>query len=82
MVRSEPSFAVKFCAVRTSEKMLYKRPRSGILAVVLLIGYFYVKGHPYVVTNKRILVLRKFIGITVREVAHREVIDIESIRDL
>jgi hypothetical protein len=49
---------------------------GGILAIVLLIGYFYVKGHLYVVTNKRILVLRKFIGITVREVAHREVTDI------
>jgi len=49
---------------------------GGILTIVLLIGYFYVKGHLYVVTNKRILVLRKFIGITVREVAHREVTDI------
>ncbi len=47
-----------------------------ILAIVLLIGYFYVKGHLYVVTNKRILVFRKFIGITVREVAYREVTDI------
>lgn len=49
---------------------------GGILAIVLLIGYFYVKGHLYVVTNKRILVFRKFVGITVREVAHREVTDI------
>jgi len=49
---------------------------GGILAIVLLIGYFYVRGHLYVVTSKRILVLRKFIGITVREVAHREVTDI------
>jgi len=49
---------------------------GGILAIVLLIGYFYVKGHLYVVTNRRILVLRKFIGITVREVAHQEVTDI------
>lgn len=49
---------------------------GGVLAIVLLIGYFYVKGHLYVVTNKRILVFRKFIGITVREVAHREVTDI------
>lgn len=49
---------------------------GSILAIVLLIGYFYVKGHLYVVTNKRILVLRKFIGITVREVTHQEVTDI------
>jgi len=49
---------------------------GGILAIVLLIGHFYVRGHLYVVTNKRILVFRKFIGITVREVAHREVTDI------
>ena len=49
---------------------------GGIITIVLLIGYFYVKGHLYVVTNKRILVLRKFIGITVREVAHQEVTDI------
>lgn len=47
-----------------------------VLAIVLLIGYLYVKGHLYVVTDKRILVLRKFIGITVREVAHQEVTDI------
>jgi hypothetical protein len=47
-----------------------------VLAIALLIGYFYVKGHLYVITNKRILVLRKFIGITVREVAHQEVTDI------
>jgi len=47
-----------------------------VLAIVLLIGYFYVKGHLYVVTNKRILVFRKFIGITVREVVHQEVTDI------
>lgn len=49
---------------------------GSILAIVLSIGYFYVKGHLYVVTNKRLLVLRKFIGITVREVAYREVTDI------
>jgi len=47
-----------------------------VLAIVLLIGYFYAKGHLYVVTNKRILVFRKFIGITVREVVHQEVTDI------
>jgi len=46
------------------------------LAVVLSIGYFYVRGHLYVLTNRRIILYRKFVTISIREAAYKEITDI------
>lgn len=40
------------------------------------LGYFYVKGHRYVITNERIIMFRKFIGILMRTVTHDKITDI------
>jgi len=47
-----------------------------VLVVALLIGYFYVRGHLYVLTNRRIILFRKFITISIREVAYKEITDV------
>jgi len=49
---------------------------AGIFALMALLGYFYVKGHLYVLTNRRIVLLRKFITISVRELAYSEITDL------
>jgi hypothetical protein len=41
-----------------------------------LVGYFYVQGHRYILTNQRIILFRKFITISVREIAYSEITDI------
>ncbi|MGQ9530067.1 MAG: PH domain-containing protein [Candidatus Bathycorpusculaceae bacterium] len=45
-------------------------------ALTALFGYFYVQGHLYILTNRRIILLRKFITISVREIAYSEITDI------
>jgi membrane protein YdbS with pleckstrin-like domain len=40
------------------------------------LGYVYVKGHRYVITNERIIMFRKFIGILMRTVTHDKITDI------
>jgi membrane protein YdbS with pleckstrin-like domain len=45
-------------------------------ALMALIGYFYVRGHLYILTNRRIILFRKFITISVREIAYSEITDI------
>ncbi len=40
------------------------------------LGYLYVKGHRYVITNERIIMFRKFIGILMRTVTHDKITDI------
>jgi membrane protein YdbS with pleckstrin-like domain len=47
-----------------------------IFALMALLGYFYVKGHLYILTNRRIVLLRKFITISVRELAYSEITDL------
>jgi len=41
-----------------------------------LVGYFYVQGHLYILTDRRIIIFRKFITISVREIAYSEITDI------
>ncbi|MEM2970827.1 MAG: PH domain-containing protein [Candidatus Bathyarchaeia archaeon] len=41
-----------------------------------LVGYFYVQGHLYILTNHRIILYRKFITISVREIAYPEITDL------
>lgn len=38
-------------------------------------GYLYVQGHLYILTNRRIILFRKFITISVREIAYSEITD-------
>jgi len=45
-------------------------------AFMALVGYFYVQGHLYILTNRRIIMFRKFITISVREIAYSEITDI------
>jgi len=40
------------------------------------LGYIYVKGHRYIVTNDRIIMFRKFIGILMRTVTHDKITDL------
>lgn len=47
-----------------------------VSVVALLIGYFYVRGHLYVLTNRRIILFRKFVTISIREVGYKEITDI------
>ncbi len=45
-------------------------------ALAAAVGYFYVQGHLYILTDRRIILSRKFITISVRDVAYSEVTDI------
>jgi membrane protein YdbS with pleckstrin-like domain len=45
-------------------------------ALMAFVGYFYVRGHLYILTNRRIILFRKFITISVREIAYSEITDI------
>ncbi len=45
-------------------------------ALAAVVGYFYVQGHLYILTDRRIILSRKFITISVRDVAYSEVTDI------
>lgn len=40
------------------------------------LGYLYVKGHRYIITDHRIIMFRKFIGIIIRSVACDKITDI------
>lgn len=40
------------------------------------LGYFYAKGHRYIITNHRIIMFRKFIGILIRSVTGDKITDI------
>lgn len=48
-----------------------------ILPIALYgLGYFYVKGHRYIITNYRIIMFRKFLGILIRSVTCDKITDI------
>ncbi len=49
---------------------------AALFAFMALVGYFYVQGHLYVLTNRRIILLRKFVTISIREIAYSEITDI------
>jgi len=49
---------------------------AGFFVFMALVGYFYVQGHLYILTNRRIILFRKFITISVREIAYSEITDI------
>jgi len=40
------------------------------------LGYVYVKGHRYIITNERIVMFRKFVGILLRTVTHDKITDL------
>jgi len=45
-------------------------------AIAALVGYFYVHGHLYILTDRRIILSTKFVTISVRDVAYSEITDI------
>lgn len=47
-----------------------------LLALIALVGYSYIRGHLYVLTDRRIILFRKFITISVRELLYSEITDI------
>lgn len=47
-----------------------------LLPLLYGLGYIYVKGHRYIITNERIIMFRKFIGILMRTVTHDKITDI------
>lgn len=49
---------------------------AALFAFMALVGYFYVQGHLYVLTNRRIILLRKFVTISIREITYSEITDI------
>jgi len=40
------------------------------------LGYIYVKGHCYIITNERTIMFRKFIGILLRTVTYDKITDL------
>ena len=40
------------------------------------LGYIYVKGHRYIITNERVIIFRKFIGILLRTVTQDKITDL------
>lgn len=49
---------------------------ASLFVSVALVGRFYVRGHLYILTNKRIILLRKFITVSIRQIAYSEITDI------
>jgi len=49
---------------------------AGIFTLMAIVGYFYVRGHLYILTDRRIIMLRKFITVSVRELTYNEITDI------
>lgn len=45
-------------------------------ALLYGLGYVYVKGHRYIITNERIIMFRKFVGIFLRTVTHDKITDL------
>ncbi|MHC1591952.1 MAG: PH domain-containing protein [Candidatus Helarchaeales archaeon] len=48
---------------------------SLIIGIGLVIGYFYTRGHLYIVTNKRIILYITFISKNMREVKYSKITD-------
>ena len=44
--------------------------------LLYVLGYIYVRGHRYIITNERIIMFRKFIGILMRTVTHDKITDL------
>lgn len=44
--------------------------------IALAIGYFYVRGHKYYVTNQRVIMIKIFVTITYRELDYDDISDI------
>lgn len=49
---------------------------AAFFAFMALVGYFYVHGHIYILTNRRIILLKKFVTISLREFAYSEITDL------
>lgn len=49
----------------------------GVYFVIsLLLGNIFVKGHVYIITTKRIVLIRKFLGIMFREIEYKRITDL------
>ena len=44
--------------------------------IVLLVGQGFVHGHLYIITSKRIILIRKFLGIMFREIEYKRITDL------
>jgi len=70
--------AVWFPQVSQSQYLYLLYAFAFVILPILLygLGYFYVKGHVYVITSERTIMFRKFIGILMRTVTHDKITDI------
>ncbi len=48
----------------------------GIFILSIILGKVFVKGHIYVITNKRIIMQRKFLSILFREIEYKRITDL------
>lgn len=48
----------------------------GIFLISMAVGKWFVQGHMYVITNKRIIMQRKFLGILFREIEYKRITDL------
>ncbi|MHA1519788.1 MAG: PH domain-containing protein [Promethearchaeota archaeon] len=46
------------------------------LAISMLVGKGFVHGHKYIITSKRIVLIRKFLGILFREIEYKRITDL------
>ncbi|MHC1591951.1 MAG: PH domain-containing protein [Candidatus Helarchaeales archaeon] len=54
----------------------------GVICIVPILYYFYVKSHLYIVTEKRLIVFRKFFIINIRETRLEKITDLKVKQDL
>ncbi|MHA1339401.1 MAG: PH domain-containing protein [Promethearchaeota archaeon] len=47
-----------------------------VASIQMIIGYWFVRGHTYVITTDRIIMIRKFLAITYREIDYKRITDI------
>jgi len=48
-----------------------------IIAIIqMIIGYWFVRGHTYIITTDRIIMIRKFISISYREIDFKRITDL------
>ncbi|MHA1314731.1 MAG: PH domain-containing protein [Candidatus Helarchaeota archaeon] len=47
-----------------------------LMVLALVLGWFYVKSHKYIITNKRIIIYKKFVSLSQRELTFSRITDL------
>lgn len=56
--------------------LVFLTPIGVVIALLFLLGYPYTNGHRYIVTNRRIIIYKKFISITIRDISLINITDL------